>query len=84
MKATNEYDMSEWAYDQCIDGNDTSEMRNLITHNEYVYKYCFHIKNIEEMWRKITDYYYAKWYCEDIEDIPELRKIWNKGKNETN
>ena len=41
MKLTNEKEISEWAYYQCKNGNDTIQMRRLITNSCYVYLLLF-------------------------------------------
>lgn len=55
MKLTNEKEMSEWAFYQCYNGNDTEEMRDLINDNYGIYCYCYFIKNSIEMRNKFTD-----------------------------
>jgi len=73
MKLTDEYEMSEWAYYQCVK-NDTIQMRRLITNSEWVYMYCREVKDREEVWKKITDSNDAYCYCRNIKDREEVRK----------
>ena len=77
MILLNKYQISEWAYHQCEEGNDTEEIRNLITHQYYAYKYCRHIKDIEEMWKKITKPDIAYWYWFWVKQRPEIKKYIN-------
>ena len=72
MKLLNEYEMSEWAYNECFNGNDTPEIRKLITDSYYSYEYCRWIKDRDELWLKITDKEILKAYFEDHADR------WNK------
>ena len=72
MKLLNEYEMSSWAYKECAKGNDTKEIRELITNNGWIYNYC---KDIEEMWSKITDPSWAYLYCRDIKNRFEVGNI---------
>jgi len=76
MKLIDKEEISRWAYWQCWNGNDTPEMRNLITNSYWVYFYCKNIKDIEEMWSKINRTIYAKWYCQDVKNRLEVRKIF--------
>jgi len=75
MKLTDEYEMSKWGYWQCRNGNDTPEMRSLITNKEWIYWYCRYVADIKEMWSKITDNDIAYYYCKKIKDRPEIRKF---------
>lgn len=71
--------MSKWAYEQCLNGNDILEIRNLITDNYLIYKYCYEIEDKEDMWIKITEPEWAYWYCINVKDRPEVKKyITNK------
>ena len=81
MKLTNEKEISGWAYEQCLNKNDTIQMRRLITDTYYACWYCKNIKDIEEMWNKITESEWAYWYCIEVKDRPEVRKYI---KDETN
>jgi len=73
MKLTDEYEMSEWAYEQCRNGNDTPEMRDLITDSIDAFRYCKNVKDRPEMWVKINDSFAAYWYCKEIKDRPEVK-----------
>ena len=73
MKLTDEIEINAWAYNQCMIGNDTKQMRRLITNNALIYSYCRNIKDREEMLSKITDYD-AYRYCKYIKDRPEVRR----------
>jgi len=55
MKLIDKYDMSEWAYEQCWNGNDTEEIRNLIVEEWYAYLYCKFIGDVKEVKNKISD-----------------------------
>ena len=74
MKLLDERDMSLWAYSECLKGNDTPEIRNLITNHFCLYSYCVMIKDREEMWSKITHPVWAKAYCIDVKERPRVLK----------
>lgn len=74
MKLTNKEELSRWAFWQCYKGNDTEEMRSLITHSEWAYWYCKCIKDIEEMWSKINNPNWAYLYCIYVKNRLEVRK----------
>ena len=79
MKLTDEEKISEWAYYQCKNGNDTEQMRNLITYDYWIYYYCKDIKDIKEMWTKIKSQYWICHYCLNIKNREELTsKIFNQ------
>jgi len=78
MKLTNEYEINVWAYYQCLHGNDTKEIRDLIIHSYWIYLYCKDIRDIKEMWSRIIDPYYAKCYYDNVNKRLEVRKIWDK------
>ena len=83
MKLLDKIEMSWWAYYECCKGNDTPEIRKLITASSYAYWYCFWIKDRKELWSRINDSYWAKSYCIDVKDRPEVRGLWDKNlKNE--
>ena len=73
MKLTDEYEMSEWAYYQCVK-NDTIQMRRLITNSEWAYYYCKDVKDREEIWKKINTQSIAEMYCRNVKDRPEVRR----------
>lgn len=52
-------------------GNDTPEMRDLITHSRCAYEYCKYLKNREELWQYIKNKQ-AFDYCQHIEDRKEF------------
>lgn len=54
MKLTNKFEMSAWAFSQCLNGNDTKEMRDLITFPTSAYLYCKSIRNLPEMREKVN------------------------------
>ena len=74
MKLLNKEDMSDWAYFECKNGNDNSEIRKLITKLVDVYCYCRDVRDIKEMWSRIKDPDWAFWYCRIIKNRPEVRK----------
>ena len=74
MKLTNKEEMSQWAYFQCKYGNDTPEMRNLITDSYWAYWYCRFVKDKKEMWKKIKDSDSATKYCINVSCREELFK----------
>lgn len=80
MKLTNRNEMSRWAYLQCKNGNDTKEMRNLITNGCWSFYYCKCIKDRKEMWKKIRNKN-AFNYCQYIDHREEIKKnlgtIWS-------
>ena len=45
MKLLNEEKMSMWAFFECKNGNNTPEMRKLITNEKWAYIYCLDIKD---------------------------------------
>ena len=53
MKLIDKMEMSKWAYIQCKNGNDTEEMRNLITEDYHLYMYCFNICYSKKIINKI-------------------------------
>ena len=81
MKILNEFEISKWAYNECLNGNDTPEIRKLITDSKLAYWYCKNIKDRKELWSKITDSEWAYWYCNDIKDRPEIRKLYEITRN---
>ena len=54
MKLTNEKEISEWAYDQCLE-NDTIQIRRLITDSGWAYCYCRDVKDRPEVRRYIKN-----------------------------
>lgn len=76
MKITNKTEMSWWAFEECWFGNDTPEMRNLITDDLWIYRYCEYIKDRKEMWSKIKSKYMSKVYYYTIKKRPELKKLF--------
>ena len=74
MKLLSKYEMSAFGFDECNWGNDTPEMRNLITDSQVAYLYCKQIRDIKEMWCKITDPIWISMYCRFVKDRPEVRK----------
>ena len=75
MKLLDKWTLSEWAYNQCKRGNDTPEIRKLITSQYWSFEYCRDIKDIKEMWSKIKSSYWAYWYCRWIKNRPEVKKF---------
>lgn len=55
MKLVDKKEMSEWAFRQCWDGNDTTEIRNLINDAVWVYAYYTLINDRKEMKLKISN-----------------------------
>ena len=53
MKLTNKCDISIWAFKQCFNGNDTEEIRDLITSDWWMAFYCIDIKIRKNMIDKI-------------------------------
>jgi len=78
MKLTDKEEISKWAYYQCLNGNDTQEMRDLITDSNWAYSYCRDVKDRKEIWSKIKCSYWAHCYCKFVKDKPEVRKLWDK------
>lgn len=78
MKLLDKWGMSEWALNQCLDDNDTPEMRDLITDSWDAYRYCLSVKDRPEMWSKITKSFWAYYYCKKVKDRPEVRKFINE------
>ena len=77
MKITHKEEMSQWAFEECWNGNDTPEMRNLITDDLWIYRYCECIKDRKEMWSRIKTKYIARVYYFVIKKRPEIRKIFS-------
>ena len=71
MKLLDEWHLSDWAYSECCKGNNTKDIRDLITDDYWIFNYC---KDIEEMWSKIRNSYWAVMYCEWVKDRSEVRK----------
>lgn len=78
MKLINKEYMSEWAFLQCGRGNDTIEIRSIITEDYHIVSYCKNIRDLEDMWSKIKDPEWASIYCVEVNDRPEVRKIADK------
>ena len=64
MKLLDKIKMSHWAYNQCKSGNDTPEMRKLITDSIWVYMYCKYIKENKRMLKKMDMYDYSIYMME--------------------
>jgi len=58
MKILDEYEMSKWAFRQCLEGNDTEEMRSIITNPQWCWRYYVEIKHDEVMLHRILN---SKW-----------------------
>ena len=58
MKLLDEEKMNHWAYWECRNGNDTPEIRKLITLNRWKLFYCLNINDIEEFHNSIP---YKDW-----------------------
>ena len=55
MKITNKYGMSLWAYTQCCGGNNTKEIKSLITDPGIAFWYCFIIEDDKEVRKYINN-----------------------------
>ena len=75
MKLLSEYEMSEWTYSECLKGNDTKEMRKLITNQCDIYLYWLNVKDREEMRKLITNQCDIYLYCLNVKDREEM---WTK------
>jgi hypothetical protein len=64
--------ISQWAFQRCVDGEDTPEMRNLITDSHWAYLYCKNVANRAEVAIRITDPMWAGPYCKFLETMPQL------------
>lgn len=53
MKFDDEIDLSEWAFNYCLE-NDDSYIRSFITNDEDIFWYCKNVKNRKEMRDKIS------------------------------
>ena len=78
MKLTNKWEISEWAYHQCLNGNDTEEMRDLITEEAHIYSYCKKIEDRTDMWPRINSWFYAISYCRHVKYRRELAKLYSQ------
>ena len=58
MKFLNEREMSDWAYRECKKGNDTEEIRKLITDSFWAYMYCYCIGHNNKLSKKISKHYH--------------------------
>ena len=72
MKLLNEEEISELVCNECATGNDTPEMRKLITKQYWIYWYCYCVKDRKEMWSKIRDPITAYYYCKDVKYRKEV------------
>ena len=72
MKLLNEEEMSQWAYKECKKGNNTPEIRKLITNSAFAYWYCIYIESTEEMRSKLTEPFWVKRYREARKYINEI------------
>ena len=61
MKLLNEFEMSQWAYFQCLHGNDTPEIRKLITVSVWAAEYYFIINKNLEIKKRISHYDWISW-----------------------
>ena len=75
MKLVDKKEMSKWAFIQCKNGNDSEEMRDLITSPEWIYAYYVHIKSREEMKNKVSDVVWKK-------ILKEVRFVFNDVDND--
>jgi len=75
MKLTDKYEMSRWAFFECLDNNDSIEMRNLIVDSYWAACYCEYIT---------YDYYLQKRTTREI--LNKVKKVRCMGtyKNEIN
>ena len=48
MKLTDKKEMSKWAFEQCLGGNNSEEIRSLVTLDMWIYLYCM-IKREKEL-----------------------------------
>jgi len=64
--------ISQWAFQRCADGEDTPEMRDMITDSHWVYLYCKNIDNRAEIAIRITDPIWAGAYCQFLEGMPHM------------
>ena len=67
MKLTNEVEMSKWAYYQCLNDNDTPEIRNLMNNDFILLGYCLFIKDREDVRKRIKSS-----ILKDIKNLSEL------------
>ena len=72
--------VSQWAFQRCADGENTQEMRDMITNSHWAYLYCKTIENREEIAIRITDPIWAWAYCQFLEGMPHLlnHEKWKK------
>lgn len=52
-KTTDSKIISKWAFYQTYKGNDTQEIRDLITDSIWAYRYCQLVRHRPDMWNKI-------------------------------
>lgn len=55
MKLLNKYEMSEWAYNKCLNGNNIPEIRKLITSTTWMLKYYKNIKSDPRILDKVIN-----------------------------
>jgi len=63
--------ISQWAFQRCVDGEDTPEMRDLITDPHWAYLYCKNVANRPEVAIRITDPVWAGPYLKILEQLPD-------------
>ena len=66
--------ISEWAFQQCVDGEDTPEMREMITDSHWAYLYCKNVALREEVAVNVQDPTWSGLLCKMLEELPELLK----------
>jgi hypothetical protein len=64
--------ISQWAYQRCADGEDTPEIRDMITDPHWAYLYCKTVANRPEVAIRITEPMWAGPYCKFLETMPQL------------
>jgi hypothetical protein len=64
--------ISQWAYQRCADGEDTPEIRDMITDPHWAYLYCKTVVNRPEVAIRITEPMWAGPYCKFLETMPQL------------
>jgi hypothetical protein len=64
--------ISQWAFQRCVDGEDTAEMWEMITDPHWAYLYCKNVANRAEVAIRITDPIWAGPYCKFLETMPQL------------
>jgi len=67
-------EMSKWAYNECLKGNDKESIRLLIKKQKLIMLYCKNIIDREEMYKRIKNPFWSFMYCWKVNNREVVRK----------